>query len=141
MIAVSRLSNHTVQRTDEGLTLSFSQQIDLTNEELSEEIAKYEPEEIIGLDLSYCFDINDISCVSRLSKLKSLDISYSGVEDISALEGLEGLQSLTMNGLAIEDISTVSSLHSLTGLYFANTNVSSIDALSGLSELKYLSMD
>ena len=88
MIAVSRLSNHTVEWSEEGLTLNFSQQIELTDDELSEEIAKYKAEEIIGLDLSYCFEISDISWASGLSNLKSLDISYSGVEDISALADL-----------------------------------------------------
>ena len=84
------------------------------------------PAEIVGLDrlenLSlnigpdgqrhYVFrrDISDISCLSGLTELTSLDLSRTPVADIAVLSGLTGLTSLNLTHTGVADLSVMREL-------------------------------
>ena len=65
-------------------------------------------------------DLRDIRPLSKLVKLKNLDLSVNYVDDLTPLAGLKSLQSLYVDGNLI---STLSPLIGLTWLYvYANNN-------------------
>lgn len=55
--------------------------------------------ECTRIDVAYSGDLKDISQLSKLTKLKTVDLSYTGVSDISALENIKDqLTTLNLKG-------------------------------------------
>lgn len=82
--------------------------------------------------------IEDISPLSGLTRLKSLDLSNNQITDISALSGLTALETLAFYSNQITDISALSGLSNLTSLDMEHNQITDITPLSGLTNLKSL---
>jgi len=82
--------------------------------------------------------IEDISPLSGLTSLKSLDLSNNQIADISALSGLTALERLTLYDNQITDISALSGLTNLTSLDMEHNQITDVTPLSGLTSLKSL---
>ena len=84
--------------------------------------------------------IQDITPLSGLTRLNSLDISNNQITDISALSGLTALETLALYNNQITDISALSGLSSLTSLDLEHNQITDITPLSGLTNLKSLEL-
>ena len=80
----------------------------------------------------------DMSTLSGLTHLRSLYLGSNNISDISALSGLTHLRSLFLGGNNISDISALSGLTHLSWLHLGDNNISDISALSGLTSLTSL---
>jgi len=86
------------------------------------------------------WNITDISFLSNLTSLQSLDLSYNQIPDISFLSNLTGLQTLKLRNNQISDISFLSNLTRLQTLYLCDNEISDFSSLSNLTGLKDLSL-
>ncbi len=84
--------------------------------------------------------IQDISPLSGLTRLKSLNLSNNQITDISALSGLTALETLALYDNQITDISALSGLSNLTSLDLEHNQITDITPLSGLTNLKSLEL-
>jgi internalin A len=82
--------------------------------------------------------IRDLTPLSGLVRLQSLDLSNNQIIDISALSGLTALETLAIYSNQISDISALSGLSSLTSLDMEYNKITDITPLSGLTGLKSL---
>ncbi len=91
-------------------------------------------------DNYYIYDakITDISAVSSLKGLTSLNLSGNRGLDISALSGLENLTFLNLRTCGLDDIRALEGLINLTELDLAGNRFTDIGALAGLKKLKVL---
>ena len=100
--------------------------------------------DITELDLSNSGDaaddvkIKDISALSSMKELTSLNLSNNSISDISALGGLKNLTELYLGGNQISDISVLSGLTNLKLLRLTYNQISDISALGGLKNLTVL---
>jgi internalin A len=85
--------------------------------------------------------IEDITPISGLTRLKSLDLSNNQISDISALSGMAALETLTLYKNNITDISALSGLSNLTSLDLERNQVTDISPLSGLTNLTLLELN
>ncbi len=85
-------------------------------------------------------DLRDISTLSSLVNLTDLSLSGSGINDISALSNLVNLTKLTLSGSEINDISALSNLVNLTNLTLSDSEINDISALSNLVSLTNLTL-
>jgi len=84
--------------------------------------------------------IEDITPLSGLTGLKSLDLSSNQITDISALSELTALETLALYNNQITDISALSGLSNLTSLDMARNQITDITPLSGLTNIKSLEL-
>jgi internalin A len=84
--------------------------------------------------------IEDISPLSGLIRLKSLDLSHNQITDISDLSNLTSLETLILYNNQISDISALSGLSNLTSLDLEHNQVTDITPLSGLTSLTLLEL-
>ncbi len=84
------------------------------------------------------FSFEDLSPLSCLTNLQSLDISHTQVSDLSHLSVLVNLKQLITTNTHVTNLSPLSNLSNLELLYFANTQVIDLSPLSNLSNLKRL---
>jgi internalin A len=85
--------------------------------------------------------IEDITPLTGLIQLKSLDLSNNQISDISALSGMTVLEALVLYKNKIKDISALSDLTSLTSLDLERNQITDITPLSGLTNLKLLELN
>jgi len=85
--------------------------------------------------------IENISPLSGLTKLKTLDLSNNQITDISALSELVDLETLILYNNQISDISALSGLSNLTSLDLERNQVTDIAPLSGLTSLTLLELN
>ena len=85
--------------------------------------------------------ISDISALSGLTKLTTLNLGGNSITDISALSGLTKLTTLYLYDNYIRDISALSGLTKLTHLVLRYNSISDISALSGLTKLTTLDLE
>lgn len=84
----------------------------------------------------------DLSALSGLTKLESLQIGGVVLEDVSALSTLTNLKSLTIWGDGLlSDISPLSDLTNLEALTLRDNRVSDVLPLSSLTKLTYLDLE
>ena len=85
--------------------------------------------------------VSDISVLSDLTKLRTLNLSINReISDISPLSGLTNLRTLNLFTNKISDISPLSGLTNLRTLNLSRNKISDISPLSGLTELKILTL-
>jgi internalin A len=84
--------------------------------------------------------IEDITPLNGLIRLKSLDLSNNQISDISALSGMTELETLTLYRNKITDISALSGLSNLTSLDLERNQITDITPLSGMTNLKLLEL-
>lgn len=98
------------------------------------------------LDLSWAvqnkensFEDVDISALSTLTNLESLQLACVNISDISALEGMTNLKGLSVwGGFRLEDISVLASLSNLEAVDLRNNMIKDVTPLSGLANLDYV---
>ena len=85
--------------------------------------------------------VSDVSALSGLKKLRTLNLTRNNVSDVSALAKLTNLRSLNLNANRnVMDISALSGLTKLRTLNLSGNKVSDISAVSGMAELKTLNI-
>lgn len=84
--------------------------------------------------------IEDITPLTDLIRLKSLNLSNNQISDISALSGMAVLETLVLYKNKITDISALSGLSNLTSLDLERNQIADITPLSGLTNLKLLEL-
>lgn len=105
----------------------FSQQIQLDSEATTEQL-----HQIINmqeLDLSGNTFVQNLLPVSRLTNLKTLNISNTEIAFLQPIAGLSNLESLTMEHTYISDLSPLQELGSLKYLNIMNTPVTDLSPL------------
>ncbi len=83
--------------------------------------------------------LSDISALSSLVNLEELNLyGNKEIDDISAVSDMKKLKKLTVEQNVIEDIGAVAGLESLEYLNIAENKVNSLPDMSGLKNLSYL---
>ncbi len=82
--------------------------------------------------------MSDLTPLSGLTALTSLDCSGYGVSDLTPLSGLTALTSLRCSRIGVSDLTPLSGLTSLISLDCSETEVSDLTPLSGLTALTSL---
>lgn len=98
------------------------------------------------LDLSWAvlnkensFEDVDISALSALTNMESLQLACVNISDISALEGMTNLSGLSVwGGFRLEDISALASLTNLGAVDLRNNMIKDLSPLAGLTNLDYV---
>ncbi len=101
--------------------------------------------ELGNLDIRDKYKLRDISFLSTLTSLTTLNLAYTGVTDISILTSLTSLITLNIKGCnSIKDVSVLGSLTSLTKLNMSRlhelSDVSFLTSLVNLVDLNLLSV-
>ncbi len=82
----------------------------------------------------------DLSALSELTNLTSLNLNNNNISDLSALSESTNLTSLNLWNTNISDVSPLSELTQLTWLVLNNNTISDVSALSGLTNLTRLDL-
>ncbi len=85
--------------------------------------------------------IADVSPLSGLTGLSSLDLAGNRITSVSPLSGLSGVEGLNLSTNGITDVSPLSGLTALRRLYLRNNAIADIAALLGLTDLRQLNLD
>jgi internalin A len=85
-------------------------------------------------------EITDISPLSGLINLETLDLRGNRITDISPLSGLANLRYLDLSNNRIKDISPLSGLKNLRDLYLFDNRITDKSSLSGLINLETLGL-
>ncbi len=101
--------------------------------------------ELRNLNVKAKYKLNDISFLSTLTSLTTLNLAYTGVTNISVLTSLTSLITLNIKGCnSIKDVSVLGSLTSLTKLNMSRlhelSDVSFLTSLVNLVDLNLLSV-
>lgn len=81
------------------------------------------------------FSLHDLSPLSGLVNLQTLDVSQTQVSDLSPLAGLANLQTLDAPETEVSDLSPLTGLANLRQLDVSRTKVSDLSPLTGLVNL------
>ena len=95
------------------------------------------------LNLCNCESLTDISSLSRLVNLRTINLSFcKSLTNISDLSGLENLQMLNLkNCISLKDIQSLSKLLNLKNIYLSGCIwLADITSLSGLVNLRTLDL-
>ncbi|HNI45612.1 MAG TPA: COR domain-containing protein, partial [Chitinophagales bacterium] len=82
--------------------------------------------------------LTDVSGLSGLSALTTLNLDNNQLTDVSGLSGLSALTILNLDNNQLTDVSALSGLSALTILNLDNNQLTDVSALSGLSALTTL---
>ena len=86
-------------------------------------------------------NVSDVSALAKLTNLRTLHLTANReVSDISALAGLTKLRTLNLSGNKVADISAVSGMAELKTLNIANNKVADIAPAAGLANLATLNI-
>lgn len=108
-------------------------------------------------------EITDVSALSGMTGMKTLDLGYNKITDVSALSGMTELESIylqkneeleSLHGLenaeklveiyaaqcSLNDISALANSTKLDTVYLSDNKIEDISALSGMNEMRYLSL-
>lgn len=83
---------------------------------------------------------DDIKILSKMTNLRSLDLSNNNISDISALGGLTNITYLNLDNNKISDISAIENIKCLETLWLNNNSVSDISVLANMKSLKSLNI-
>ena len=86
------------------------------------------------LDVSANFQVSDISTLSRLTNLYTLDLEHNSISDISTLSNLTNLKHLGLRYSEITDVSPLADLVNLTHLRLLDNPVANPGALFTLKQ-------
>ena len=84
--------------------------------------------------------VSDLSPLTGLTQLTSLDLENNSIADISSLSGLTNLTFLSLGRNSITDISPLEGLYQLTDLQLGADSISDLSPLVGLTNLIRLSL-
>ncbi|MFV0424304.1 MAG: leucine-rich repeat domain-containing protein [Bacilli bacterium] len=88
--------------------------------------------------IRYNNKVSDISPLTNLTKLKTLNLTYNQISDITPLSNLKDLTKLHIGGNNISDISALNGLTKLTDLDIYDNQISDLTPLQSLRSLKTL---
>ena len=99
--------------------------------------------QLTSLDLSFnnannFINPGDLTPLSGLTALTSLNLGYSSISDITPLKDLTALTHLDLKSNQIVDIASLSGLTQLVRLYLESNQISSVSPLEGLTSLQLL---
>ena len=98
-------------------------------------------ENLFELNLSLCKNIKDFSFISKLGKLKDLDLHCTDISDISFLDKNKNIKILNLYGCKnIKDFSFIPKLEKLEDLDLHYTNISDISFLDKNKNIKILNL-
>ena len=83
---------------------------------------------------------SDLMHLKNLTELKRLSLDYTNIGDITHLKNLAELEHLSLNATNVSDITVLANMPKLTTLSLSNTNISDITPLLNLTKLKYLDL-
>lgn len=96
------------------------------------------PNSLQTLDLSGNATLADLSKLSGLSNLKTLDVSGTAVADVSKLSGLSSLKTLDVSNTKVRDLTGLPT--GLTSLKASGNNIEDMSKISGLTSLETLDL-
>jgi Leucine-rich repeat (LRR) protein len=85
-------------------------------------------------------NIEDLTPVMGLSKLKLLDLTDTRVKDLSPIKELSNLKVLKLNHTLVRDLTPLQELSDLETLWIADTRVKDLTPLQHLRNLKLLDL-
>ncbi len=91
---------------------------------------------LVELSLRGNRDLSDLSLLSSVTNLQTLNCSFAQISDLSPLSALTNLQVLYFYNTQVIDISSLSVLTNLQLLEFSETQVTDLTPLSGLTNLQ-----
>lgn len=78
--------------------------------------------------------LTDLTPLSNLTQLESLDIKTNSVSDLTPLAGLTNLQYLDLSGNFVQDVSPLAGLSKLTTLYLGSNPIKDYSALASIRQ-------
>ena len=91
-------------------------------------------------DVSVNREIQDVSAIADMTKLKRLNISFNKVENIDAISGLVSLEYADVSKNNISTLPDMSKLEKLTALNISHNNLTDISALADAKNLTELNL-
>lgn len=85
-------------------------------------------------------DITDVSGLSSLTKLQTLNLSETSITDISVVEFMPQLTNLSIDGTAVSDLSSVSGLENLNNLSMSDLEQVDYSTLTLPATVRYLDL-
>ena len=85
--------------------------------------------------------VSDIMPLRNLNKLELLDMSNTSVSNLSPLHYCIQISELKMKGTPVSDLSVVANFHSLSTLDISGTKVTSLEAIRDMATMKDLRMN
>jgi Leucine-rich repeat (LRR) protein len=117
----------------------FSKQIRIDSEPTTEQL--HQIINLQELDLSSNTYMQSLLPVSRLSNLKSLNISHTEIPNLFAIQGLGNLETLNISHTYISDLSPLKEMTSLKYLNIMNTPVNDLSALVNDNSIEVIEAD
>lgn len=84
--------------------------------------------------------LNDISNLSRIEKLKELQLSQNKLSDLTPLANMQQIRHLRLDGNTIQDIRPLAGLKSLQTLNLHGNDLVDFSSLTGLTALEWLNL-
>ena len=85
--------------------------------------------------------ILNLSALTKLPKLREIDICGGEISDLSPLEGFTSLKELYLAGNEISDLTPLATLTGLTRLSLENNRVSNVSPLASLPNLTWINLE
>lgn len=101
----------------------------------------YEVSNLRKVDISGNKAIQDLSPLSMLPSLSSLDASETSIKSLAEIKNSPDLREINVSQTAVSDIKPLANLTGLISLNISNTEVNDLSPLSNLWNLKLLRMD
>lgn len=86
-------------------------------------------------------EISDISVVSKLTKLESLQLPFNHIQSIEAIGDLKNLKAVEVMGNQIKDISILKQLPKIETLFLQENQIDDINVLKENTNIKVLYLD
>ncbi|MBC1517148.1 MucBP domain-containing protein [Listeria immobilis] len=85
--------------------------------------------------------ISDLTILSEMQKLQTLNLNWNEVSDLSPLRGNDTIQTLNLNHNKVQDLAPLEDMNNLEILYLNQNELTSLDDLSALEGMKILYAD
>jgi Leucine-rich repeat (LRR) protein len=95
---------------------------------------------VVEIAMPFARSLEDISALTQMKNLKSLNIRQSQVADLSPLAALENLEYLNIEETDVEDITPLLQLPKLRSLSLANSKVTDITPLTRIETLTFVTV-
>jgi hypothetical protein len=85
--------------------------------------------------------VSDLRPLASLQSLLALDVAHTKVSDISSLRDIHSLLSLALSGTDVSDLSSLAELTKLSTLSAFQTKISNLNPISKLKSIRRLNLD
>ena len=114
--------------------------LEITDSFLPIKALSYIPTSVEKLSIRNCGGLKDLNSLSKLTKLKHLELSNCWISDITPIGELRQLKSLSLDNNLISDLSSLSDLVELENLSVKNNRITSLHPLEPLYSRKLSSV-